>query len=513
MSIKARSAGPAFSRTNLAFPTNPAAGKARSAGERAQTICPGASPANDPKSHAAFELAPARGAPERSEGGGGPTIQIVSNAPSGKAARSMLKQSAEVEVDRGPGRVELGHFLWSLRRFFHHATGLISFPISTPLLDKISIGLSALVLSKKVRACGILWVSAFGLLASGCTNSCTDSSTCGDGNVCIAQTRTCAKLCRASADCSGSLLCTNLSNDGLSACLPPGTDPEPSGPTSEDQSLGNQCVSPRDDGVSTATDKLGACGDNAPTCTSTFGAGSSGFNPQTCTVECETDDTCAEQVPPRCIGDCAAQYKNMCCIPRLSPIVQVGQKKDASNNTLRTYCRPRLACYFVAKRCEGTGACPGPRAGTCKPTADGGGECSQGSRALYECCMRNGECDSSKDYVCMPSLTNAAAYCSRNCTTDNDCKSSSAPSASCWTTTLKAVAGKPGKCEVVAATGSEAFCRNKFKPCAKNSPAGMCNPTPVPVTDEDLVDCALDDVPAPFTDNSYDAASKACVYK
>lgn len=416
------------------------------------------------------------------------------------------RQSAEVEDDHsipGLGRVwGLSRlFFRSLRRFSRRAAP--SFP-SLPRY-KVSIDLSAYAL---LTMCALIASSAI----SGCSKTCTDNSACGEGEVCVVANKSCAKRCTSSTDCSGELLCLTVQS-GVSACVTRGNTPEPSGVQSEDQSLGNQCVSPRDDGTSTPTDQLGACGDNAPTCNTAFGTGASGLNPQTCTVECANDEFCGEQVPPRCLGDCAAAYANLCCIPRLSPALQVGQKKDSANQTLKTYCRPRLLCYFVSKRCEGNGPCPGPRAGNCKPTADGGGECSQGTRDLYECCMRNGECDATKDLLCMPSLNNGAGYCSRNCSTDNDCKASGSPTASCWTTTLKAVPGKPGKCEVVAATGSEAFCRNKAKPCAKNSPVGQCNVTPTPAAEADLVDCALDDVPLSLPDNSYDATTKRCVYR
>ena len=424
---------------------------------------------------------------------------------SARYARNETRQSAEVEDDRGLGRVPKLSLCWSLRRF--------SGPAATAL-DKISIGVSVRALSEKVSACGMAVLLCVLGSASGCTKKCQDSAACGENETCVVSIQQCRKVCTSSLGCSGNQLCTNLGD--RSACLEPDQQPSSSGPRSEDQSLGNQCASPNDDGVSTPTDKLGACGDNAKTCNTTFGTGAGGLNPQTCTVECETDDDayCAAQVPPRCIGDCAAAYDNMCCIPRLAPAVQFGQKKDASNNLLKLYCRPRLTCYVVSKRCTGSGACPGPRAGNCKPTADGGGECSQGTRQLYECCMRYGECDASKDYLCMPSLSGAAAYCSRTCTSDADCAApagTTAVTASCWTNTLVATS-TPGKCLVAAAASGEAFCRNKAKPCAPNSPAGQCNVSPSSPTAADLVDCALDDVAAPFSDNHYDATLKRCVF-
>jgi hypothetical protein len=343
--------------------------------------------------------------------------------------------------------------------------------------------------------------------ASGCDKACTITADCNGSDVCVATINRCRKPCQQPGDCSGATICKPVDQaQTFYACLN-ANEGLPSGDTSShDTSLGNQCVSPKNDGVSQPTDTLGACGDNAPLCNTVF-AGDQGLGDvQTCTTECSVDSDCAHHAPANCLGDCARDYANLCCFPSL-PVKDSkqysGAKTSAPGQPLKLYCRPRLFCYLVPKRCATDTDCgkAGSRAGDkCTIGTDGGGACLSGKLGLYECCQRQGECDQATamggvgGLSCEPSLDNVSGYCTKPCAADSDCASPMAPNASCWTTTFETTS-TDGQCRVVV--NPSPICRNQPKP-ALQSPATK------------LVPCDFTDRPSILSDNSYNSALRRC---
>jgi hypothetical protein len=346
-----------------------------------------------------------------------------------------------------------------------------------------------------------------GLLLIACDNPCKLTADCGTGNVCVTSISRCRKACYEPTDCSGATRCEPVdSTQTVYACLNESEIPPKGDVISNDTSLGNICVSPLDNGVSEPTDTIGACGDNARLCNKVFSGDPALGTVKTCTTECSTDSGCAGKAPANCLGDCRRDYDNLCCFPSL-PIGDAkqytGAITSAPGQPLPLYCRPRLFCYFVPKRCSTDAECgkTGSRAGDkCTPAQDGGGACLSGKLGLYECCQREGECDQmtasggAGGLSCVPSLDNLSGYCTKPCATDGDCQSASASSGSCWTTTFEAT-NTPGQCRVVS--NPSPICRNQPKP-ALQQPATK------------LVPCDFDDRPASLSDNSYNSVLRRC---
>lgn len=345
------------------------------------------------------------------------------------------------------------------------------------------------------------------LSASGCAKkACTVTADCGVGELCARNLGYCRKSCVQPIDCAGDTICSQLPS-GQYACLEPGerTTQSPGGSTSTDTSLGAECVSPTNNGVSQPNEVLGACGDSAPLCTNAFGADPS-FEIQTCTSECRNDAECGEKRPANCTGDCQSAYENLCCFPQ-QPIASAeqftGKRTNAQGDVMPLYCRPRALCYLVPKRCTQDSDCARGRAGgVCNKTADGGGACISGKLGLYECCQRDGECDlapggdGSKAMSCQPSLDNLSGYCSRRCATDADCQAAGAPmGSSCWTTMYESTTFE-GQCRVI------------------DNPNPICRPYPKPVKpdpESKLVACDVGDRPMTLSDNRYDPSLRRCV--
>lgn len=342
-------------------------------------------------------------------------------------------------------------------------------------------------------------------LAAACDKPCVATSECGTGNYCVPNLNRCRKLCEQPADCGGSTVCSPLPGN-IYSCLYPSEIVRSPDMTSNDMSLGNQCFSPMDNGVSAATGGFEMCGSGAPLCNDVF-KGDPGLSEiQTCTTECSVDSDCAAESPTNCLGDCRRDFDNLCCFPSL-PVKDMrqytGAKNESPGKPLALYCRPRLFCYLVPKRCKSDGDCgrAGSRAGDkCQTAPDGGGACLNGKLGMYECCQREGECNQGTamggagGLSCQPSIDNLSGYCTKPCTTDADCQSTGAPNASCWTTTYEE-SDVAGQCHVVQ--NANPICRNQPKPQLQTPPSK-------------LVKCDYQDRPIELMDNKYNANLRRC---
>ena len=344
------------------------------------------------------------------------------------------------------------------------------------------------------------------LLSEACNATCSTTSECPEKHMCVPTLNRCRKMCSTPIECAGTTICAPV-NENIYACLDNSEIPKTVKSPSNDTSLGNLCASPNNNGVSTATDQFGACGEGAPLCNAVFTGDPDLGNVKSCTTECSADSECWGKAPIGCVGDCKRDFDNLCCFPSLSSHdtrLYSGAKTNGSGQFLTNYCRPRLFCYYVPKRCTQDSDCATTsnraEAGKCTKTADGGGACVSGKLGLYECCQRAGECDQSLatggvgGLSCTAGLDNLSAYCSKPCANDADCASPNAPMASCWTNTFVETS-TPGQCRIEADPMPR--CRTTPKPQIPNPPSK-------------IVACDYKDRPGTFSDNTYNASLRRC---
>jgi len=344
------------------------------------------------------------------------------------------------------------------------------------------------------------------ILISGCSHTkCATTSDCADGQICVTDLGLCKKVCQSAIDCSGSTVCTAIDANNR-ACLDASSTVTTPTTNQDDVTMGNQCISPNNDNVSQATPDLPACGSFFSSCSLVYGDDPQAPNIRTCTAACATglDSECAAYKPKVCppgatANDCTIAFDNSCCIGNVLP--------GSETATTAYYCRPRLFCYDEIKNCKSNADCPGGgngRGPLCATvTGRTLGACVGGTRDLYECCERFGECkldqDPNKSLFCTNSNDNLAGYCTKNCNTDSDCMTPQTPNGSCWDVAFGASgADAQNQCDVIPITTK--MCRPIPKPSTPTTPKITCD-----FSDRDHI--------LSLPDNHYDATLRRCVYQ
>ncbi len=335
----------------------------------------------------------------------------------------------------------------------------------------------------------------------------------------------CRTSCTSAVDCTGATQC-ELVAPSQSVCLNPDEVQKTEEPKSDDQSFGISC-----DG------DPGACGENAPLCNAAVEQNTGNY----CTVACNTglDSECQTNLPLNCTDQCALNYANSCCIPN-DPTVPPGAITSGGAK-VATYCRSTATqsdnslspnwCFFFAQRCATPGdACPGVRTGRCQPSGDGGA-CTLGTRGLYECCTRDGQCDTSHGLICLASFDGVSNYCSGGCSQDSDCTdpNKAVVGASCWTNTYLFLGTQNNQSFCLVMQNAQPSCHTETvaAPCGGADANGNCNAAGTPLTaaqaanvtsdqstwgGQVAIPCNVSDRPSTgFADNAFCASLQTCV--